>query len=328
MKRIIAKLRAAYINVHNRRLIDRYFKANVRLVIGLTSAAIGGIRNSRALARDGIEIATVAYSASMARSDLACFLVFVARSVTMRLKADASLNVVLTAPLEREVASYARLARLIHTRVNVHIAWKNEDASQLLPTLALSADVARLQSSMVTPSRDKLEVTPDMVGRLRPRQFYANQAREFLKSRGWASRYCALSLPANWPVSAVVAALARVVERHPEWRFVLLGGYDDFAMSASDSSDRLIVPRYLGVDFSTEMALAMEVDAYCGVADHYGVAAVLTAKPVTIIDDACYSAIRMGNIASILRAPDTSVASLEQSLCNLFEMVGRPRQLK
>ena len=318
MNQIIAKLRAAYINVHNRRLIDRYLKANVRLLSSLTSAVIGGIGNSRALARDGIGTETIAYCASTDCSDLANFLVFVARSVTTRLSAKSSLNIVLKAPLEREVASYACLARLVHNRVNVHIAWQIEDALGLLPTLA-SAKLAALRSGLTAARHDEVEVTPDLVGRLRARQFYANQAREFLKSRGWTSRYCALAFPANWPASEVVAALASVVGRCPEWRFVLLGGYDDFAVPPGDGSEELIVPRYLGADFSTEMALAMEVDAYYGVANHYGVAAVLTARPATIIDSEGYSAVRVGNIAGVSRDADASVASFDQSLCDLLK---------
>jgi hypothetical protein len=318
MNPIIAKLRAAYINVHNRRLVDRYLKANVRLLLGLTNTARDGLANARALAHGGNVLAPIAYSASTARSDLAAFLVTLARRMTVQLPVAASLDVVLNAPFGCEVAPYACLARLFHSRVNVHMAWQGQDAEALLPTLAPPAQVAPLQSELTAAAHDMLEVTPDLMGRLRARQFYANQAREFLKSRGWAARYCALSLPAEWPAGEAVDVLARVASRYPEWRFVLLGGPDDIAVSPSDSSERLIISRFLGVDFSTEMALAMEVDAYCGVADHYGVATVLAGKSATIVETEAYSAIRIRSFPDASIAADATISSFDRTLSELI----------
>jgi len=275
----------AHNNAHNMRsLVDRYFKHNVKLALGFPYTVLSGYVNALNIANR----ATVpfAYSPSQDSSDLMCFFVRLAEQIASPLPAKAAIDIVLNASPGCRVADYGAVARLFHDRVNLHIAWSFEDAERLCQTVASSSDMERLGSNLSANGQQRVRVTPDMIGRAHARLSYANDAREFLKSRGWSTRYCALSLPADWPNETILAVLGRVGDSYPDWRFVVLGDYNIVRIPPSNCSQALIIPCYSGAELSAQIALAMEADRYFGVANIYGMAAMIAGRPATIVTDA------------------------------------------
>lgn len=281
---VIGALRRLYIRVHNLRLVDRVFVASLKLVVGSAYTALLGQLNAGDIERGADKSFPVVFTPAGGRSDLAVFILHTAKRCDVRLPPLAAIDVVVNAIAGTQIDRYASIARLFHNRVNLHVSWDNRDAERLIPTLADANSVDRLRADLAPRGPKPAVLLEKMVGRIRARQFHANQAREFVKARGWAAYYCALSLPDQWPVEDIRAALSRVGAEHPDWRLVLLGDSAHIRLQPDEAHERLIFPCYAGVEFSTQVALAMECDAYFGQCDHFGVAAVLSRRTATVFD--------------------------------------------
>jgi hypothetical protein len=319
MKRIaplIAWMRRVYIAVHNRRLPARYVGANFKLGYWLPYTIASSYANAAEVG-SGASVA-FAWSPSPSSFDLARFLVLLAERMTSPLPAKAALNVILNAPSHCRVADYGSVARLFHNRVNFSVAWNAGDTERLCATVADAAGMERLRSELSASTAAPAVVAAEMIGRARARQFYANEARETLKSRGWAARYCALSPPPDWPADAIVRVLSDLNVSSPDWRFIILGTFPTIDVPAI-ASQIFIVPCYSGADLPTQLALAMEADAYFGVGDHYGAAALLAGKPATILESAAdTSDIRIAALDRVRVIANTGVSAFAAELCRLI----------
>ena len=281
---IIGVLRKIYIRVHNLRLADRFFWASIKLVTGSAYTALLGRLNANDVERGAGKSFPVVFTPAGGPTDFAAFVVHMAERCDVRLPPAAAIDLVINAAAGTPVAHYASIARLFHNRVNIHVAWDAEIVGRIIPTLANAASAERLRTDLAPRGDGPIIVSEMMVGRMRARQFHANQAREFLKARSWTAYYCALSLPEEWPTADIRTALSAVAAEYPDWRFVLLGDSAQVRLLPGEAHERLILPCYAGVEFAMQMALAVECDVYFGQCDHFGVAALLSRRTATIFE--------------------------------------------
>ena len=280
----IGVLRRFYIRVHNMRLADKVFLASIKLVFGSAYTALLGQLNAGDIERRAGKSVPVAFTPVDRPADLATFILHMAARCDERLPPSAAIDLVVNATPATHIDRYASIARLFHSRVNLHVTWNVEDAKRLIPTLADATSIERLHADLAPQGGEPAVLSEKMIGRIHARQFHANQAREFLKARGWAACYCALSLPDEWRVENIRAALSRFNAEHQDWRLVLLGDSAHIQLQPHEAHERLILPCYAGVEFSTQIALAMECDAYFGQCDHFGISAVLSRRSATVFD--------------------------------------------
>jgi hypothetical protein len=320
---LLAIMRKIYIRIHNMRLVDTYIVATIRLGVGPVYTALLGTLNAREIERDAASLPPVVYVADGAPTDLATFMVHLAKRSAAARPVGAALDVVLNLAAGGIAPSYASVARLFHSRVNLHVAWTAQDATHIAATLANGDAAAGLSAALSPAPAAPIVVGNDLVGQARARPFHANQARELLKSHGWSAYYCALSLPQDWPADAISLALSGLARELPEWRFVLLGDGAGIQLRPAQCSESLIIPGYGGAEVSVQLALAMECDGYFGVCDHYGVAAILARTPASIFRGYGNEAIQLDALPHVSLQEGPAIESMAAELKTFIHTVTR-----
>jgi hypothetical protein len=294
-----APLRKGYVNFRNRRLLSRYVLAPIWMVSGILRTVLGGLWNAEQLNRPttSADPGSLLFDAQAGDQSLCLFMLRLAEIPVDTLPPKSPLDVILNLSADCQPGPYATLARHFRGALNLHLAWTDKDAQNLVRTVALSGSSGQAgQSPEAAPGEPLPFVRADMVGRLRPRQIYANAAREYFKSVDWSSRFCVISASAALPTEVIFAALDDVDPLSQGWRFVLLG-----AEPPEDWKRKLgliSVPSYSGLDLAMQMALVMEADAYCGELNKFGLAALLAGRPAAILREPAASEIKLEPIAS------------------------------
>ena len=266
-------LRRAYIDVRNRRLIARYVLSPMYLLYGFLRTIHGGIWNAVQLQRGRPAPGTepVLFHAEPGEKSRVAFMLRLAQIPFNAVPSKGGIDVVLNLAPDAQPGPFASIARHVPLPLDLHFAWSATDARRIMATLAPLGNTE--------PPSVAAALQSTMMRRLRPRQIYANTAREYLKSVDWASRFCAISA-SGADVPTLVNAIDDTIALSQGWRFLWLG--DDLPKSLQYAHASLAVPAHAGVDLSLQLALAAEADAYFGDWNVFGVAAALAGRPVTI----------------------------------------------
>jgi hypothetical protein len=304
ISRIDALLRKAYVNIHNRRLLTRFVRSPLWMLSGIARTAFGGLWNAESLSRPmaSSDVGPVLFRARAGDVSLRRFMLRLAEIPVESLPPQSTVDVILVLSEGCQPAPFATLARHLPCRLNLHLAWAEADAKQLVRTLAHVGETVELESD----ERPAIP-GPEMIGRLRPRQIYANAAREYFKSIDWSTRYCAISASSDASAAIIFEALTEIDAISLGWRFVFLG-----AEPPSDWKRNLgaiSVPSHSGLDFAAQMALAMEADAYFGDLNTFAIGALLAGRAATILRDPnAPSAIEMAALPSVKLLPPAATA--------------------
>jgi len=281
ISRFEAPLRKRYVNFRNRRLLSRYVLSPVWMMSGLLRTALGGLWNAERLSRPqtSADRAPILFHAKVGERSLCRFMLRLAEIPVDSLPPQSALDVILNLSGDCQPAPYATLARHFRGQLNLHLAWTAKDAQNLLHTVAQAG--ASGQAGQDTADEPPALVRAAKIGRLRPRQIYANAAREYFKSIDWSSRFCAVSASPALPASTIFEALDNIDALSEGWRFVFLG--DDPPANWKRKLGLISVPGHSGLDFAMQIALAMEADAYLGDLNKYGMAALLAGRAAAIL---------------------------------------------
>jgi hypothetical protein len=127
-----------------------------------------------------------------------------------------------------------------------------------------------------------------------------------------------LCIGEDWDVSFFTRIETDISCRYPEWKFVVVSTTGRLASLPEQTSSALIWAGLAGLDFGTQIALAMEVDAAIGPRCIFTLAAVLGRRDVAFVDEASirsqYSA-EMQNLSGAQSfAGDGFVVQLERLL--------------
>ncbi len=206
-------------------------------------------------------------------NDLAHFAVTLVKRLAQPGLKGAQIDIVLVDAADVDISRYALVPYLWTEAFNVHIVSDDSELELLRSTLAPDPLEAAAPNATAT-------IGADSIGRVQLPAFFMNQGREFLKTNDWAARYCAISLDAT-PLPVWIDAFREIERTHPNWYFLPLG-LSPFTTGLSGVSlPNVIAPGRSGLGFLGQLSLAMQADAYLGIADIFGAAAVLAGIPCT-----------------------------------------------
>jgi len=247
--------------------------------VGFTRTIRHGLRNS---VRDQSTSIRLGHKVINNPGDLARFAVKLANRCGIGdLQQDTSLDVILLADSEADISGYVLVPYLRARFFNIHAVYDAAELDALLATLGGADAVAGLRSDL-SQSGDPVPLDSKAIGPPRLPAFFMNEAREFMKSHDWSARYCAISPVSGTFLAGWIKALCQLAETYPNWRFLPLG-LNAFVTERSVLPSNIVVPGRAGIGFLTQLAIAMQADAFLGVADVYGICSTLTGVPTTLL---------------------------------------------
>lgn len=260
------------------------FSRRVRpyLLLGLDLArtVVYGVQNER---RDPAKSVRLAHKAVNDPSDLARFMARLAmRYVSAGAGNRESLDIVLLAERDAPLSDYMFLPYLWTSAFNVHVVHDQPELEALLPTLGTPGTVVQLRSDLAE-SGAPVPVDRDVIGNMRLPALFMNRAREFMKVHDWKARYCAISLESSPSQAQWLAAFHEVATTHPAWRFLLLGTNGLVGDYTVVLPPNVVVPGRASISFLSQLALAMQADAFMGTLDVFGAASAMACADVTLL---------------------------------------------
>lgn len=319
ISRVEAPLRRGYINFRNRRLLSRYVLSSIWMMSGILRTILGGLWNAEQLSRPAAtnNLGPILFNACADDQNLCQFMLRLAEIPPEALSQNGGLDVILKLSDGCQPGPYATLARHLRGALNLHLVWTDKDAQKLLRTVARADASAQIAQPPEAVSEGRYAVCADMVGRLRPRQIYANTAREYFKSIDWSSRFCVISPSAALPAEVIFAALEGVDALTQGWRFVWLGPPPP--KNWKQALGLVSVPSYSGLDYAMQMALVTEADAYCGELGSFGLAALLAGKPAAILRESEAAAIDVSSMPAVRTFVSASAKAVREELILLMQ---------
>ena len=279
--------------------VSRRLRPYLLLGLGFARTVAYGVQNAR---RDPARSVRLAHKAVNEPSDLARFMARLAvRYLSAGAQHRAALDIVLLSERDAPLSDYMFLPYLWTSAFNVHVVHDQSELVALLPTLGPPAIVAQLRSDL-TQSAAPVTVERNVIGKMRLPALFMNRAREFMKVHDWKAFYCAITLDIGASPSLWLAAFHELAMTHPEWRFVLLGTNGLVGDYATALPPNVVAPGRSSMTFLTQIAVAMQADAFMGPLDIFGAASVLAGVDATILNgDGSEAAVRFVDVGAKLR---------------------------
>jgi hypothetical protein len=281
MKRILVKIWLA----------KEGFRRGVSLVIRPVKSTLaivaGGLWNARHLSGDWMPHDTIlfTYHAQGGVSDLARFCLELTNVIACPEHERCNyVDLILLADDGATVPEYLTVARFFGKRINAHVGRDASVLEKMVPAVVprmlvkLALDFDRCDS----------ETSELAVGSVnfRAPTLYANLARDFLKGADCRKKYCFLCVGEDWDMTLLTRIETEVSGRYPDWKFVVGSTTGRLASLPKQTSSALIWPGLAGLEFGTQIALAMEVDAVIGPRCIFTLAAILGRRDVAFLDEA------------------------------------------
>jgi hypothetical protein len=313
MKQILVKIWLAKEGI--RRGVSLVF----RPVKSTLAIVAGGLWNAKHLSADWMPHDTIlfTYHAEGGVSDLTRFCVELANVIARPERERCNyVDLILLADDGAAVPEYLTVARFFGKRINAHVG---RDASVLERVVPAVVPRRLVKLALDFDRRDSgaFELAVGAVN-FRAPALYANLARDFLKGTDCRKKYCFLCFGEDWDIRLFTRIETEISRRYPEWKFVVGSTTGRLASLPDQTSSALIWPGLAGLDFGTQIALAMEVDAVIGPRCIFTLAAILGRRDVAFVDEASirsqYSA-EMQNLSGAQSAAgDGFVVQLERLL--------------
>jgi hypothetical protein len=264
--------------------VYRDAQSYVRLVFGLAETTFLGYWHALLVHKNGAapDTLVITHAVSNNPGDRERFLVQFANAISENPDCK-DIDVTLLANHGQPVTTYSAVARMFGRRLNLQIFTGAQTLADV-GNMATETSGLQGQCSANAKSVKQIPLTEKAVGCLRPPLLSKNTAREYLKSIDPASRFCAVSFPADGRPMDVKAMLAKLVKRNPGWCFVLLNDLIAIGGSADELPPGILFPARAGFDFLTRLCLAIEADAYIGPADVFGLTAYLAIRPAYLLE--------------------------------------------
>jgi hypothetical protein len=271
--------------------IRRGVSSVFRPVKGTLAIVAGGLWNAKLLNADSMPDDSIlfTYHAEGGVLDLTRFCVHLANTMAFPEHERCNyIDLMLLADDGAPVPEYLTVARFFGKRINAHIGRDTSVLERVAPTVV----PPRLVKAALDFDRRDSEAFELAVGAVnfRAPAFYANLARDFLKGIDCRMEYCLLCFDQDL----------------------------DIRLFTEQTSNALIWAGLAGLDFGTQIALAMEVDAVIGPRCIFTLAAILGRRDVAFVDEASirsdYSAEMQNQSGAQSSAGDGFVVQLERLL--------------
>jgi hypothetical protein len=264
-------------------LYRRIVRPALFLVLGLMRIAVYGIRSIR---RDSTKSVWLAHRLGAERSDLARFMAKLANRYDA---ADAecrqSLEIILLADSDAALSDYMFIPYLVTPFFSVHVVYSADELDALLPTLGGAALAAIIKSDLMH-SHDRIDIDCKAIDGIRLPALFMNRGREFMKTNDWKLRYCAVSIASAISMPNWAEAFEEAAKSYPGWRFLLLDTNALVGIDIDTLPPNVVVPGGSSIDFLSQMAIAMQADAYIGEVDIFGASAAMAGVPAVFLADA------------------------------------------
>jgi hypothetical protein len=261
---------------------SRRLRPYLLLGLGLARTISYGAKNAR---RDPARSVWLAHKAVNDPTDLARFIARLAvRYMSVGPGSRESLDIVLLADRDAPLSDYMFLPYLWTSAFNVHVVNDQPELDAMLPTLAAPATVAQLRSDLAQ-SRSPVAVEHNVIGKMRLPALFMNRARELMKVHDWSAYYCAISIDAGIPPARWLVAFHELATTHPAWCFLLLGTNDLVDDYSTTLPPNVVAPGRSGATFLSQLAIAMQADAFMGPLDVFGAASVMAGVDTALLND-------------------------------------------
>lgn len=255
---------------------DRYFLANVRMLVEALKAILMGIRNASLLAQAQSTAILTHYCRNNADDKLA----FLQKLTTRFSRREPEIDLVLLLDEGALAAGYVALARLFHQRVNLHAFRDAAHLEATLPAIAAKSQIAALRKEL---AQDVADGPLAFHGEIFAPPVYANTAREHLKTIAPFSRVCALYVGDGWDDLQIIRLHESLARALPRWQFVVFCNTDFVPKGLSAGS--LFLPQCRGFLDIGQLAFLLEADAYVGFPGLPERLARLAGKPCHLLNE-------------------------------------------
>jgi hypothetical protein len=299
--------------------IRRGVSSVFRPVKGTLAIVAGGLWNAKLLNADSMPDDSIlfTYHAEGGVLDLTRFCVHLANTMAFPEHERCNyIDLMLLADDGAPVPEYLTVARFFGKRINAHIGRDTSVLERVAPTVV----PPRLVKAALDFDRRDSEAFELAVGAVnfRAPAFYANLARDFLKGIDCRMEYCLLCFDQDFDIRLFTRIETEISRRYPEWKFIVVSTTGRLGSLPEQTSNALIWAGLAGLDFGTQIALAMEVDAVIGPRCIFTLAAILGRRDVAFVDEASirsdYSAEMQNQSGAQSSAGDGFVVQLERLL--------------